>query len=217
MNGQPIQQDGERNMKLEKKQCNRCKKKKKLDKFHKDAKGSHGCKSVCKKCKLKEWKVWRKTEGYFIAKIYADQRACSKRRGHEMPQYTKIEFSQWLLSQPKFHKLHKKWIKTKNKLDAPSVDRDDPNRGYSFSNITLMTWGENKQKGYDEIRNGKHIKKYKPLTPVIKMDLIGNYICEYISMGEAARDVGASVGNISTHIANPIRHKHVKGFLWKKK
>lgn len=61
---------------------------------------------------------------------------------------TKDDFMTWALTSPEYKKLHAAWVKSGYKKSlAPSVDRTDPDRGYTLDNMTWMTWEENHRKG----------------------------------------------------------------------
>lgn len=92
-------------------------------------------------------KYWKTIKG-IVTMMYSMQKKSSRERGHEPPQYTKQEFHNWLISQPNFNKLYNNWIESNyNKWLKPSADRIENDKGYSFSNIRLMTWKENSDLG----------------------------------------------------------------------
>ena len=52
-----------------------------------------------------------------------------------------------------------KWQSSNYKRNlAPSIDRKDDTKGYSFENITVMTWKENDKKASENYRGKKHYK-----------------------------------------------------------
>jgi hypothetical protein len=114
------------------------------------------CSTECKTCTYRKTQLKKASKIGLIAKIYYQQRANSKGRGHAAPAYSKKELENWLMSQDKFHKLHQKWRETGyKKALIPSVDRISDHHGYTFDNIQLMTWGENFAKGQADMKNGK--------------------------------------------------------------
>jgi len=69
-------------------------------------------------------KIWSRTTKGVISTLYSGQKTSSKKRGVRSPEYTKEEFSNWLLSQPKFHELLSEWrLSGYVKRLKPSVDR----------------------------------------------------------------------------------------------
>ena len=140
---------------------------------------------------------FKQTKSGVVSQIFGDQKKSCNRRGHDMPDYTRKELKQWMYSKSEFHELYNKW---KNNAFTtylkPSIDRIDDSQTYSFDNIQIMTWGENKAKGHSDTRSGKLIHGNKPHTKVVQLDKEENFIAEYVSQNEASRQTGISQGNI---------------------
>jgi len=154
-----------------------------------------------------------KTKVGVITRIYGGQRHRSKKRGHEMPLYSKKELSDWLFSKDLFHILFSKWENSGYDIYAkPSVDRLDDKKGYSFDNIQLMTWGENKDKSNRDRREGKLNSKTSHKS-VLQYTKDGKFIAEYISGCEAGRQLGISQSYISLCCRG--KYKSVGGYKWK--
>ncbi len=146
-----------------------------------------------------------------VTKIYSNQKTCSIKRGHELPSYTKEELRDWLYSQKEFHEIYNTWVESNYDRNlAPSVDRDDDYKPYSFDNIEITTWGENAKKSYKEAKSGKNGKRNKIVQ---QFTLDGEFIAEYVSSMEAERQTG----NYHSHITNNCKgkHNHIGGFIWK--
>lgn len=91
-----------------------------------------------------------------ITQLYTSQRRNSSLRGHGKPQYSIKELREWMLSQDLFHSLFKTWEENNfSRRLAPSIDRINPDIGYCFSNIQLMTWGDNFKKSLSEKSNAR--------------------------------------------------------------
>jgi hypothetical protein len=180
------------------KTCLSCGEDKTTSEFHKDKKFKDGVKSRCKKCKAIELKEYQKTLEGVITSLYSSQRSNSKVRKHNPPGYSKDELKEWLLKQDKFNNLFIEWEKSGyfNML-KPSIDRLDDSKGYSFDNIMVMTWGENKQKGHDDIRNGKLRHGVNPQKAIIQYDIHDNIVKEFVSAHSAHRDTLINRGSIS--------------------
>ena len=143
--------------------------------------------------------------------MYRSQKHNSKVRNHNMPEYTKEEFFEWL-DKNDFSVLYEYWVDSGFKKSlSPSVDRKDSNKGYSFSNIKLMTWEENGKRAYSERKNGKLKTQHRP---VLQFDLEFNFIAEYVSLREASRQTGAKVQNISL-VCNNNQRRSTGGYIWK--
>lgn len=164
----------------------------------------------CKKCFIKNGADKRKTIIGLISYIYTWQKIASKRRGHEKPSYTLKELQQFILSQDGFLDMYNKWVDSgyKTKL-KPSIDRINPRDNYNIDNISLKTWGDNKEKGHMDIKNGIDNRQ---LSPVVQMTKDGMYICSFISISDASRITGVCRSHI-TKVCTGER-KSAGGFKW---
>lgn len=90
-------------------------------------------------------KEYRRTKNGLIIKIYNSQLRSSKKRNHEKPKYTLEELKKWFYKQHNFDELYINWVNSNyDKKLTPSCDRINNYKGYSFDNIRLVTWYENK-------------------------------------------------------------------------
>lgn len=148
-----------------------------------------------------------------ITKMYNRQSERTKKHGFDKINYTKQEFFKWVLSRDNFETLYANWEKSNYQtLFKPSIDRLDDYKGYSFSNIRLVTWGENDLKGKKDRRNGVNNKWSKT---VLQLDLSGNIINEYFSIMESSRQTNINRGNISNVCTG--RAKTAGGYKWQYK
>ena len=137
-----------------KKQCTNCLEIKRLDKFGLNKKMNDGRASWCRDCSNQLSKDVSKTKVGVINTIYHSQVNNSKRRGHKLPTYSRIDLKDWCFSQKIFHELYDNWVKSNYQKDfKPSVDRKNDYLPYFFENIQLMTWKENKDKQSECFRN----------------------------------------------------------------
>ena len=152
---------------------------------------------------------YRRTPKGIAQAIYDRQKRSSKERGHEPPKYTRDELLSWMLSSSIFNDLYSDWINSDcDVLKKPSVDRLNDYEGYSFSNIQIMTWGENKRKGELDRMNGKNNKKNKA---IVQYDVNGKIISEYHSIHHAGRISGVCCKNICRSIK---QRGTAGGFVW---
>jgi len=140
---------------------------------------------------------FQKTKKGLVSRIYFNQIESSKRRGHDIPSYTQNELFEWVCSVPFFDSIYNNYVLSGyQKMLVPSVDRINDNLPYTFDNIQLMTWRENKDKAHRDMRIGKLTHGTKPQIPIIQYDLEGNIIFEHHSIMSASRETGVDDGNI---------------------
>lgn len=143
--------------------------------------------------------------------IYSSQITNSKKRYHAPPKYSKEKFVDWCLNSKEFNYFFKKWVKSNFEKDlAPSIDRKDDSKGYSFDNIQVMTWKENNEKYKKSSLNCKNNKRNKI---VLQLDLNGNLIKEFHSLSEASRKLNINQSGISCCCNN--KSNTAGGYKWK--
>ena len=126
------------------------------------------------------------------SKIYSAQKSNSSMRGMEPPEYTREELKEWLYNQAEYHILYDKWEASGYATDKiPSVDRTNSKIGYTWDNITLMTWRDNKYKAYEKGEIGRRNKGVEQL----ELDS-GEVIATYSSITIAAEITGISINVI---------------------
>ena len=113
----------------------------------------------------------------------------------------------------KFYNVHRlvaqAFIPNPNNL--PCVNHKDENKlNNNINNLEWCTIAYNNTYG---TRIEKVVKKTG--KPVIQFDLYGNFIKEYRSIGQAAKEMNTSVGNIHSCCTNKSNYSHVKGYIWK--
>jgi hypothetical protein len=142
--------------------------------------------------------------------MYEGQVHGSKLRNHPIPDYSSTDLRLWCYSQPIFHKLFDDWVNSGYKKDLkPSCDRLNDYKGYSFSNIRLVTWSDNYLKSRYDLSNGTNTKVCKT---VIQMDMAGNFVKEFFSAMQAQRETGICSTGISRCCTG--KSKTSGGFRW---
>lgn len=188
--------------------CKRCEESKDTSLF-KQRKGKPD--TYCKKCASELQTEQNRTVKGLVTSIYAKQRYRSKKKGWDLPSYSKEEFYNWVTSQQNFTQLYTDWVNSRYNTDSiPSVDRKDDNKPYTADNIQIMTWKSNNQKGRTDRVSGANVKGSKP---VYKYTLSDVFIEAYGSTSIAAREHNTSVQNIRACATG--RNAHAVGFLWK--
>ncbi len=197
--------------------CTKCEKNQPLTEYYKTAKG--GLSAQCKTCtKLRVKKNLEKVgNGYdfsekgVIRVLYKTQKSHQKLRGHGTLPYTKAEFSNWVYENG-YKSLYDKWVEVGNLSSRkPSVDRLNDYRGYSFDNMRLVTWIDNREHQWQDIRSGQSTSGERCVS-LCKLDNNGNVLEEYVSYAEVKRLLGYCV-----HYAVKEGIRCKQGFRWKQK
>lgn len=181
------------------------------DSFPPSKRNKTGVDSWCRDCHNLAGKRYLRTKKGLVAGIYGNQKGSSKKRGHRAPSYSREELYEWMTSQKLFHELYDEWVISDYEvLLKPTIDRLDDYTGYTLSNVQIMTWGENKEKGYQDRRDGTDTRTCKA---VIQMNLDEEYLFEYHSIYEAERETGVKAGGIISVCKG--RSKTSQGYKWK--
>jgi len=187
--------------------CKQCKAMKELSQFRK-TKSGYG--TTCKQCYNDNSAKYFKTKQGIVARIYNKQKSSSRIRGHACPLYSCQELREWMFSKSKFHKIFNLWESLNYEISyAPSIDRIDDNKGYSFDNIQILTWEENKKKAYKGIMSGEIITQHKTVNQYTKK---GVFLKSFISIGDASRKININRWNISSCCSG--RRKSSGGYVW---
>lgn len=192
--------------------CNTCHVAKDISEFYKSRDKRDGLGTICKACDKITCAAYEKTPEGVATKIYGHQKYGSKKRGHDMPEYSKSEFQAWLFQQPNWSTLFEAWVSSDyNSSFKPSVDRIDDTLSYTFKNIQLMTWIENNDKKLKDQRSGK-LRAGSPMRAVLQLSPSGQKIKAHISAKAAERATGITSGSIGL-VARGV-NKHAGGFKW---
>lgn len=142
--------------------CTKCNIDKPLGEFNKRTASRDGLRFSCKKCVNNMSNTYYKTVLGLITRMYSNQKLHSKYRNHPMPEYSKKEFKEWVINNISFNVLYKNWVESDYDVElVPSVDRLDDNIHYKFNNIQIVTWKDNRNKGFEtKPLNLKSIKSY---------------------------------------------------------
>ena len=205
---------------MDKKVCIKCQEFKHLSEFKLNAKGTPVFKAngevritnICWGCRsLQKKSTYLTLEGK-LRYIYKHQIKNSKSRGHNPPEYSEQELVNKFIHSPNYIKLYNTWKSSGFKPElAPSIDRKEDFKEYSFDNITLMTWQKNNFKEYAKHKSGTSVNE--DLKPVWQYTMEGIYVNDYISQNEAARQVN-SVTQQTISLCCKQEIKSSGGFRW---
>ena len=165
----------------------------------------------CKPCDNARKRKRVKRKAGILTAIYSQQKINSNIRRHHQPEYSYQELKEWALKQEVFHRLYDEWVKSgRPEMKIPSIDRLDDSKGYSFSNIRIVTWEVNLKKAAQDVVNGVRTQTCVPTT---QLTLDGAIIKRFHSRRQAQRETGINVKEIS-RCANGKQHT-AGGFKWR--
>ena len=140
---------------------------------------------------------YHRTKNGLISRMYSSQIFNSKKRNMEKPLYTKEEFKKWLLN-TEFNILYINWVNSDyNTKLRPSINRLDDLKTYSFDNIELITWEENRKNGHLDRILGIGKSGLSRCKKVVQYDINMNYINEFNSQSIASRETNSNQVSIS--------------------
>lgn len=147
----------------------------------------------------------RSVEGK-LGVVYNSQVKNSKVRGHKPPAYTREEFIEMYKENPTYLELHSKWVESSyDKWNAPSFDRLDNSKGYSFDNLQIVTFKRNNSLAHDDMRSGVLKNAH---TTIVQYTVEGDFVAEYESLKEAETATGtnrSAIGNVLNNRAKKTR------------
>ena len=151
-----------------------------------------------------------------ITYIWHHQIRNCKQRNHPLPTYSFQELYDWCLQISNFRRVYTDWVDSNYDPELkPSINRLDNSKTYSLDNIEVITWKNNKEKAYEDIRNNL---LHNPTLlnnghrPVCQYDFNGNKVNSFISVSDAARS--NNIGHQAISECCKETRKSYKGFLW---
>jgi len=143
--------------------------------------------------------------------IYHSQLRNSRSRGHEEPQYSLEEFVAKYSVNGEYIRLHTEWADSNyDKFLAPSFDRLDDSKGYSFDNLQVVTWKRNNTKAHEDMRSNKLLNGHVAIVQYLE-----GKSTHYTSASEAERATGISSKAI-VNATNGLTGKTRDGSVWVK-
>ena len=195
------------------KKCKQCELIKPIADFSKAGGNKDGRNNSCKPCVVRRNTLYWRTPVGRISYIFNVQKTNSKVREHAAPEYTRAELTEWAFNQGLIE-LVTAWADSGYSKDlAPSVDRLDDSKGYSFSNIRLVTWQENNEKMYADRKVCNRITRQN--RKVQQLDEVGNVLATFDSIAFAARSTGITRININDVCRGKKHCLTAGGFYWR--
>ena len=110
-----------------------------------------------------------------------------------------------------------------NPQNKPCIDHINTVR--TDNRVENLRWATYKENGNNPLTKtkqrrmlkGKYGKEHPASKPIIQYDKDGNFIKEWDSITEAAKELGVNGGNITLVCQEKLYHKTAYGFIWKYK
>ena len=110
-----------------------------------------------------------------------------------------------------------------NPQNKPCIDHINTVR--TDNRVENLRWATYKENGNNPLTKtkqrrmlkGKYGKEHPASKPIIQYDKDGNFIKEWDSITEAAKELGVNGGNITLVCQEKLHHKTAYGFIWKYK
>ena len=168
----------------------------------------------CKDCLSNIRAELNRTKRGLAFKLHATQRRNSREREHPLPTYSKEELYDWLLKQPNFNQLFEQWVGSNyDRQLVPSCDRVRDEFGYSFGNIELKTYRDNRGKyGSQKINGNAHNNDCKA---IYQYDMSGMFIAEFYSIAQAVRELRVISNAVSKVCKYTLQQHHGWVFRYK--
>jgi len=133
---------------------------------------------------------YRHTPKGVLTNLYGKMKKRNKKRGFGDLPFSLEEFHDRYLYDFSFLQLFNLWKNSNyQKKNKPSIDRINPNFGYSFENMEFLSWEENRKKS--------DMENSKVTTSIDMFDKeTGNLIMKFDSVKNAVEYTGLSQGNI---------------------
>jgi len=194
--------------KTQTKKCTKCGEIKDFSEFNKKKINKLGLQYQCRECQKGNYR----SKGGWFTNTYFRQKMLSKQRNYPLPNYTREELRVWCESKPIFNTLFQNWIDSGYKrLKSVSLDRIDDYLPYTFDNIRICTWKENKLHADLDSKRGINNKRSTGVSQYDKKS--GVFVKSYYSQSEASRQTGISQSEISLCITG--KAKSAQGYIWK--
>lgn len=152
----------------------------------------------------------------YAKRKYSEMKSRVKRKNFNEIQFTINEFLQWIMNNDNYKKIYSNYAENnKNRKLCPSIDRKDDYKTYSFDNIRLVTWEENKDKYNSDRLVGKNTKQSKPVISIcISTGKKNEYHSAHYASQQTKIDRASINRSCRTNSENPINKSRSGSFIW---
>lgn len=152
----------------------------------------------------------------YAKRKYSEMKSRVKRKNFNEIQFTINEFLQWIMNNDNYKKIYSNYAdNNKNRKLCPSIDRKDDYKTYSFDNIRLVTWEENKDKYNSDRLVGKNTKQSKPVISIcISTGKKNEYHSAHYASQQTKIDRASINRSCRTNSKNPINKSRSGSFIW---
>lgn len=163
------------------------------------------------------WKDIPSYEGFYQASNLGNIR--NKKCHILKPQKDHRGYLQVLLykdKKPKCFRIHRLvWLAFKGPIpEGMEINHlDECKTNNNLENLSLVTRTENMNWGTQITRSAKSRTNGKCSKTILQYDLYGNFICEWVSQQEIARQTGFNRGNISSCCLGKLNSAN--GYIWR--
>ena len=179
--------------------CTKCKLEKTTDNFYKDNNSKSGFMSNCKECCDNQKDSFHLKNPWKRLLVSIKYR-CNNPKSKDYKDYG-LRGIKCLITENEIKKLMVR--DNYYALKRPTINRKDNDKSYTFDNCEFIEMGLNSAE-----RNKRVSRK-----AVLQFDKQGNFIREWESQSEAARNLGLDTGNISSVCLEKV--KTAGKFIWK--
>lgn len=151
------------------------------------------------------------TSEKYIGRMYQSMVDRSKVKNLSPLTFSKEDFAVWVQGQLLYQQLFDDWVASGNsRFSAPSIDRLDDYIGYTLTNIRLVVYQENLEKGHKDRREGVNNKVSRTIE---QLDDEGNVLNTFPSISYAARETETNRGSINQVLAGT--RLRAGGYKWR--
>jgi len=172
------------------KKCYACGNTKAESEFNKNRAKRDGLNHECKDCASEKMRKYFRTKKGMVKRIFQNQKTRAKKDITKKVKYTCDELYEWITTRENFGSLYRAWVESGyDRHKVPSADRIDDYGCYEFSNLQLMTWGDNSAKAFKDIVDRVNTKQSET---IMACNIKTGNITIYETLEDAKNGTGAA-------------------------